>query len=209
MAIQYMPMTKQDHKDIKRLITEAWFSDYPFKKKYIKLYASGYLNMYLSEADYKMVAKDDDKVVGFIFGNIKNAPFKQRVISKIKLFFYGIYMLFSYPGRRGLKITFITDKVNNKLLKPFKKTHKNELILFIVDDAYQGKGIGSTLEKMYTTCLKENGIKDVYLFTDTYSNYEYYEHRGYTRKGEMPVNFNTKHEEIDPISEYYIYIKEL
>ena len=209
MAIKYLPMTKEDHKDIKRLITEAWFSDYPFKEKYIKLYASGYLNMYLSEADYKMVAKDGDKVVGFIFGNIKKAPFKQRFISKFKLFIYFFYMLFSYPGRRGLKITFITDKVNKKLLAPYKKSHKNELILFIVDENYRGYGIGSTLEKMYTSALKEKGIKNVFLFTDTYSNYQYYEHRGYERKGELPVDFKIKKSEIDPESEYYIYIKEL
>ena len=57
--------------------------------------------------------------------------------------------------------------------------------------------------------LKEKGIKKLYLFTDTYSNYEYYEHRGYDRKGTMPVDFGIKGSEIDPISEYYIYIKEL
>lgn len=209
MAIKYLPMTKQDHKDIKRLITDAWFSDYPFKEKYIKLYASGYLNMYLAEADYEMVAKDGDKVVGFIFGNIKKTPFKQRFVAKLKLFFYFIYMLFSYPGRRGIKITLITDKVNKTLLKPYKKTHKNELILFIVDEAYRGMGIGSTLEKMYTEKLKENGINNVFLFTDTYSNYQYYEHRGYERKGALPVDFGLKNSEIDPVSEYYIYIKEL
>ena len=67
MDIKYEKMTKNDHKDIKRLITEAWFSDYTFKDFYIKLYASGYLNMYLAHADYKVVAKDGDKVVGFIF----------------------------------------------------------------------------------------------------------------------------------------------
>jgi len=209
MAIEYMPMTKKDHKDIKRLITEAWFGDYPFKEKYIKLYASGYLNMYLSKADYKIVAKDGDKVVGFIFGNVKNAPLKQRIISKFKLLVYFIYMLFSSPGRRGIKITLITNKVNKKLLAPYKNSHKNELILFIVDESYRGYGIGSTLEKMYTTHLKEKGIKNVFLFTDTYSNYEYYEHRGYERKGALPVDFKIKDSTIDPVSEYYIYIKEL
>lgn len=209
MDIKYETMTKQDHKAIKRLITEAWFSDYPFKEKYIKLYASGYLNMYLAKSDYQVVVKDKDKVVGFIFGNIKKAPFKQRFISKLKLFFYFIYMLFSYPGRRGIKITLITNKVNKKLLAPYKKLVKNELILFIVDEKYRGHGIGSNLEKMYTDALKEKGIKNVFLFTDTYSNYEYYEHRGYKRKGALPVDFKLKNSEIDPVSEYYIYIKEL
>ena len=45
-------------------------------------------------------------------------------------------MLFSFPGRRGLRITFITNKVNNKLIKQYKKDLKNELVLFIVDDSY-------------------------------------------------------------------------
>lgn len=209
MDIKYVEMTTKDHKAIKRLITQAWFGEYPFKEKYIKLYASGYLNMYLSESDYQVVAKDGDKVVGFIFGNIKKAPFRQRFVSKFKLFIYFIYMLFSYPGRRGIKITYITNKVNNKLLKPFKKNVRNELKLFIIDDEYQQKGIGSTLEKMYTNALKEKGIKNVFLFTDTYSNYHYYEHRGYARKGALPVDFKLKNSEIDPVSEYYIYIKEL
>ena len=118
-------------------------------------------------------------------------------------------MLFSYPGRRGIKITLITDKVNKQLLKPYKKSVKNELILFIVDEKYQGCGIGSTLEKMFCKELKDNGINNLYLFTDTYSNYTYYEHRGYDRKGTLPVDFGIKDSEIDPVSEYYIYIKEL
>lgn len=209
MDIKYEQMTKDDYGTIKKLITEAWFSDYPFDEKYIRLYANGYLNMYLAKADYKIVAKDGDKVVGFLFGNVKQAPFWQRVKSKLTLFCYGVSMLFSYPGRRGIKITLITDKVNKKLLKPFKKEIKNELILFIVDQNYQGCGIGSTLEKMFCNELKANGIKKLYLFTDTYSNYEYYEHRGYDRKGALPVDFGLKNSEIDPLSEYYIYVKEL
>lgn len=209
MDIKYEEMTKKDYEAIKRLITEAWFSDYPFKEKYIKLYAQGYLNMYLAKADYKIVAKDNDKVVGFLFGNVKKAPFWQRVLAKIKLFWLGFSMLFSYPGRRGIKITLITDKVNKQLLKPYKKYVKNELILFIVDEKYQGCGIGSTLEKMFCKELKDNGVNNLYLFTDTYSNYTYYEHRGYDRKGTMPVDFGIKDSEIDPVSEYYIYIKEL
>lgn len=209
MNIKYMKMKKKDYKDIKRLITETWFTDYPFKNKYIKLYASGYLNMYLAKSDFKIVAKDNDKVIGFIFGNLKKAPFHQQIISNAKLFFYAIYMLFSYPGRRGLKITLLTKRVNKQLLKPYKQQLKNELLLFIVNQEYQGKGIGSTLEKIYIDLLKENSVKNVFLFTDTYSNYKYYEHRGYERKGSIPVNFNTKNEELDPESEYYIYVKDL
>ena len=102
MAITYVPMTKQDHKDIKRLITEAWFSDYPFKEKYIKLYASGYLNMYLSHSDYKMVAKDGDKVVGFLFGNIKK---EDKLISRKLTYVLStlVVVYIAYKCRKTLK----------------------------------------------------------------------------------------------------------
>lgn len=209
MDIKYEQMTKKDHKDIKRLITEAWFADYTFKDFYIKLYASGYLNMYLAHADYKMVAKDGDKVVGFIFGNYKKPSFFVRLKAKFKLFIYFIIMLFSFPGRRGIKITYITKKVNDKLIKPYKKELKNELVLFIVDSNYQGYGIGSTLEKMFCSYLKERNVKKVHLYTDTYSNYKYYEKRNYIRLGEETVDFKIKNESSYSKSIYYIYAKEL
>ena len=209
MDIKYETMTKNDHKDIKRLITEAWFSDYTFKDFYIKLYASGYLNMYLAHADYKVVAKDGNKVVGFIFGNYKKPSFFVRLKAYLKLLLYMFIMLFSFPGRRGLRITLITNKVNNKLIKQYKKDLKNELVLFIVDESYQGNGIGSKLEKMFCEYLKERNVKNVYLYTDTYSNYKYYEKRNYKRLAEEKVDFKIKNETSFSKSKYYLYAKEL
>ncbi len=209
MEIKYERMTENDYPAIKKLITEAWFGDYEFKKKYIKQYANCYLYMYLSESDFQTVAKDGDKVVGFIFGKYRKLPFKTRAKYSWKLLGLGIKMLFSYPGRRGIKMTLITDKVNKKLLKPFKKELKAELVLFIVDEDYRKLGIGSTLQDGFCDYLRRHNVKNVYLYTDTYSNFEYYEHRGYERKGALPVDFKIKGEEMDPLPEYFIYVKEL
>ncbi len=209
MEIKYEKMTKSDYPEIKNLIKEAWFNEYPFARKYIKQYEDGYLYMYLYESDYQVVAKDNGKVVGFIFGKYKNPPFKVRLKYALKLLGLGIKMLFSYPGRRGIKMTLITNKINNKLLKPHKKDLQAELVLFIVDENYRKHGIGSTLQEDFCEYLKKHNVKNVYLYTDTYSNFEYYEHRGYVRKRALPVDFKIKGEEMDPLPEYFIYVKEL
>ena len=43
MEIKYEKMTKSDYPEIKNLIKEAWFNEYPFGRKYIKQYEDGYL----------------------------------------------------------------------------------------------------------------------------------------------------------------------
>lgn len=209
MKIKYEQMTKNDYPEIKKLINKAWFNEYPFKEKYIKQYENGYLYMYLYEADYQVVAKENGKVIGMIFGKYKKRPLKVRIKYAIKLLGLSLKMLFSKPGRRGIKITLITNKANKQLLKPYKKQLKAELVLFIVDSDYRKLGIGSTLLEGFNQYLKEHQVDKVYLYTDTYSNYQYYEHRGYVRKGTLPVNFKIEDEDEKFLPEYYIYVKEL
>ena len=207
MEIRYEKMSKKDYADVKRLITEAWFSDYPFPKEIIDLYSKGYLYMYLSELDYCVVAKDGDKTVGFIFGRNNKVSHLQKMLYKSKLFFVGLSLLFSKAGRRGLKINHITNVANKKLYKMSKIDTTSELVLFIVDDKYRGLGIGSKLEKDFCDFLFKEGKDSVYLYTDTYSNYKYYENRGYERMAETEVDFKIEEERGEQLPKYYLYLK--
>lgn len=209
MAISYRIMEKKDYNRVKELITQAWFSEYPFKKKIIRLYAKAYLYSYLAEANFQRVACDGDKVCGFIFGRYKKAKRLKALRYNFKLLWILFRMLFSKPGRRGLKIAYKTEKVNAKLMKPFKKQLKNELVLFIVDDAYHGQGIGSSLEKSFIEFLNHRNADNVYLYTDTYSNFHFYEHRGYERFAELEVDFGIKDEDVDGLPVYYLYARKL
>ena len=208
MNITYEKLTTKDYQRVKELVTQAWFEEYNFSKKVIDLYAKGYLYMYLSELDYCIVAKDGDRVVGFIFGRNNKVNLFKKIHYKLKLFFVGLRLLFSKAGRRGLKINHITNKVNAELYKKSKTTAKAELVLFIVDEAYRGQGIGSKLERDFYEFLKNNNKKYVYLYTDTYSNFAYYEQRGYKRMAELDVDFHIEGEEDDKPT-YYIYVKEI
>lgn len=209
MSITYEKMTKRDYPFVKELITQAWFSEYTFSKNVINLYAKGYLYMYLSELDYCVVARDGEKTIGFLFGRNGKINFFKKLYYKMRLFFVGVSLLFTRAGRRGLKITRITNKSNKILYKNANTDIKSELVLFIVDEKYRGNSIGSKLEKDFCDFLTKQGKKGVYLYTDTYSNFEYYEHRNYSRRGEIEVDFKIKGEVENPSPKYYIYIKNL
>ena len=213
MEVLYREATKNDYKEIKRLIGEAWFDEYieeyNFSKRVVELYRKGYIYMYLAESNYIEVAEYDGKVVGFLFGRNNNAKLPHSLKYKFLMLTVGFRLLLTKPGRRGLKINRITNKTNNNLVKQAGIKLESELCLFIVDSNYRNLHIGSTLHKNFLNYLEEKKVKNNYLFTDTYSDYFYYERRGYKRMGELDVDFKIKGEESEALPKYYIYVKNL
>ena len=207
MNIEYKNITKKDYKKIKNLIQNAWFTDDYLetknnKKPNLKVYATGYLYHHLSTSSYTIAAYDNEKLVGFLFGRAEGAKIKNCFINKFKQFLVGIRMLFTKIGRRGLKVYFKEKKIDDSLLNEYDK-EKNEICLFIVDEAYRKKGIGSTLEEYFIAYLKNLNKHNLFLYTDSYSNFNYYEKRNYKRHSTRIVQYDNEN------AEYYIYIKEI
>ena len=59
-----------------------------------------------------------------------------------------------------------------------------ELVVFIVSSATRGHGVGSKLLADAQAYLAQAGGETGFLFTDTTCTWEYYEHRGMTRRAE-------------------------
>ena len=207
MNITYRKMNRGDYQVVKKLIRQAWFDEYVFKDKVKDDYAKAYLRTYLADSNYRMVACDDDKVVGFLLGKHRKIKASIKFCNLFILFWIKFKFLFTKPGRRKLKIQSKTENVNSRLLKKHESYLVNELALFIIDEEYQGKGIGTTLENKFTSYLKENGEEYMYLFSDTYSDYEFYERKGYIRGGELVVDFDIEGEKEFPLPIYFIYYK--
>lgn len=210
MNIEYRNITKKDYKEIKRLIKSAWFKDdyIPGEKHNYNVYSKGYLYMHLSGSSYRIAAYDKDKLVGFLFGRAENEKRKSYLINRILLFFTGIQMLFTKIGRRGLKVHKIENRIDKKLRKEYDK-EDNELCLFIVDESYRKLGIGSRLEELFCDHLRKLNKHELYLYTDTYSNYHYYEKRGYTRYKTINSEFDIDSDNEGEKAKYFIYIKDL
>lgn len=208
MAFVYTVLKKENFNEIRDLVGDAWYTDYIDNKKIYKLYTSYYLYHYVAESEYRMIVKDKDKVIGFLFGKAKKVNLFHYLRYELKVFFLGVGALFSKLGRRGIKVTLKTNQVNKKLKKMACDKTCAELSLFIVDKEYRNLGIGTELERIYLSYLKENNFKYVYLYTDTYSDYKFYERKGYYNAGGMEVDFDVDDEE-ETIPQYFIYKKAL
>ena len=202
-------MNRGDYQAVKALIRQAWFDEYEFSDRVKNSYARAYLRIYLADSNYRMVACDDDKVIGFLLGKHRKVKFSVRLCNLFLLFWIRFGFIFTKPGRRKNKILSKTENVNKRLHKKHEKYLFNELALFIIDEEYQGQGIGTHLERDFSAFLKDNGEEYLYLFSDTYSNYQFYENRRYVRGGELVVDFDIEGEKEFPLPIYFIYYKEL
>ncbi|ENV35675.1 hypothetical protein F960_00119 [Acinetobacter gerneri DSM 14967 = CIP 107464 = MTCC 9824] len=83
-----------------------------------------------------------------------------------------------------------------------KKNFTAALNLFILDERYQGMGVGSKLYSIFTEYLAENKIQEFFLFTDNSSNFIFYERKGLVRIAEEKYSWD--HSE-DSTELYYLY----
>lgn len=204
MDIKYHLISRKDYRNIKKLIKEAWFGDdYLDQPANLKVYATGYIYMHMSTSSYLIGAYDNDKLIGFLFGSCYKDKIKHRFKNKVKKFLVGFRMLFTKIGRRGLRVYFEEKKIDKSLKKDYPY-EDNEICLFIVDEEYRSIGIGSNLQAHYIEYLKGFDCHNFYLFTDTYSNFSFYDKHGYKRYRTQKVTYGNGEE-----SEYYIYLKEI
>ena len=86
MSIQYRKMNRDDYQAVKALIRQAWFDEYEFKDRVKNAYARAYLRIYLADSNYRMVACDDGKVVGFLLGKHRKVNFIEKYRNLFLLF---------------------------------------------------------------------------------------------------------------------------
>lgn len=206
MEISYRKMKRKDFGFVQKLISSAWYDEYGFRKSTIKHYAKVYFYECYRQSNYEIVATLENEVIGFILGRYKSVSAFKKIITFFPLLFTAFLMIFTKEGRRGLRIGLKTDRIDESLKKETNKHFDGELKLFIVSKKYRSIGIGSKLQEDFIEYLKRKKAKNFYLYTDTYSDFAYYEKRGYVRLNTKTVDFG---EGEDPLPEYYIYEKEL
>ena len=74
---------------------------------------------------------------------------------------------------------------------------------FVTDKNIRGKHVGTTLINNYSTELKNNGCKHIYVYTDESCNFGFYEHYGF-----VIVN-QREHDLFNYKNKFFVYEKEL
>lgn len=202
MQIELRKYQKQDFKDLETIIRETWhYDDFSSPKTAIKL-ARVFLSSCLTNYTFSRVAVMDGNVVGIILANNiskHKCPFSNRLL-QIK----SILLLYSSKeGRNVSKIFGNVNGIDKQLLNENNKNYPAELALFAVSSSCRGKGIGKMLFQSALDYMKQEKLKEFYLFTDTSCNYGFYEHLGMERRLEKEHILNIKGQQA--VMKFFIY----
>lgn len=202
MQIELREYQKQDFKALETIIKETWhYDDFSSPKIAIKL-AKVFLSSCLTNYTFSRVAVVDGNVVGIIMVNNiakHKCPLSNRLL-QIKSI---LSLLSSKEGRKISKIFSNINGIDKQLLNENNKIYLAELALFVVSSSCRGKGIEKMLFQSVLKYMKQEKLKEFYLFTDTSCNYGFYEHQGMKRRLEKKHIFNIKEQQA--IMNFFIY----
>jgi len=162
----------------------------------IYLYSKYFFYYELLKATQILAAYDEDKLVGVLFVEIKGEPPKvnswwyKGIVKSISFL-----MQFMFSGQGSLY-----EETNQEMFAEYTKTNKpdGELAFFAVDPTLQGKGIGTLL--LQELEKREKG-KEIYLYTDSGCNVEFYNHRNFVKEQVRDITM-VFHDNVTPLTCY-------
>ena len=202
MQIELREYQKQDFKSLETIIRETWHYDEFSSPKTAKKLARAFLSSCLTNHTFSKVAILDGNVVGIILVNHiekHKCSFSKRLLQIRSI----LSLYLSREGRKVSKIFGNVNGIDKQLLSENNKNYPAELALFAVSSSCRGKGIGKILFQSALEYIKQENLREFYLFTDTSCNYGFYEHQGMIRRLEKQHVFHIKGEKA--VMNFFIY----
>ena len=94
-----------------------------------------------------------------------------------------------------------TLRINQRLLQRTHRHYHASLNFFSIDAQFRGLGLGNRLYHQFITYLQAQGIDTFFLFTDSSSNYQFYEKKGLRKIASETFYWQDE----DEVEEYYLY----
>jgi ribosomal protein S18 acetylase RimI-like enzyme len=180
MEINIRNYEHHDYDRCEELVNEAWhfdtiIHDKNLSKTALRLYTKGGL----CSGNMNLVAVDQGRVVGFLFGYNNLAKTKLR--GKIKLAIEAISS-FNFKKmdkmERNKFIKALTDHNKNRtVIEPGKAS---EICLFVVSQDVRGKNIGTKLWEEFRDSCIEHDVQRIRVETNKLGASSYYEKQGFT-----------------------------
>ena len=165
------------------IIRETWNYDKFTSPKVARKLSVIFLYSCLAVQTFTKVALIDDVPVGIIIARNSNKE-KFNFKYKLKQIFSMISLMITREGRDASKIFLGVNNTDKVLLSEANRDYSGELVFFAVNSDYRGMGLGKKLFTKAKEYMKEDGMKNFYLFTDTTCNFNFYEYNGMTRRCE-------------------------
>ena len=203
MDIVIKNIQKKNFNDARKFAVEGMhLSWYATNKLELYLYSKYFWYLEITKATKALGAYMGDRLVGILLADMKE---ESKIFTSI--FYKGFieavdfFINLFYKNASG-----VYDEANIQMLKEFKKFHKpnGEIIFFAVDPDIKGKGIGTLL---LNELEKEAKGKLIYLYTDSGSTYQFYQHRGFEEAARRSITLEIHKKKI-PLN-CFLFVKRL
>lgn len=194
ITYRFVPYTEKHFFDCVDLIMSTWnlhsnFVNAPCNRIIYEYYLKTCLNW---NHHLDVIVDEHEQVIGILFGSKENTSFiedlkfsrKDRLNNKWK-------------NQKIKSGHFGNKEVANKVLAGFAmndtlgekdaRFFDGEVNLFIVNQAFQGQGLGKQLMDRYMDFCRDNKLKSVFLWTDEDCNHSFYSRYGFS----LHKRFNT------------------
>lgn len=193
MNLDIRNIRKEDIDPIKAIITDTWSAkDFIDDEVIINAAVTMmFISPVLNKSTFGRVAILDGEVIGVIFGSRDGETASCRLLQEdytselLKLL-----NLNDEERKLFIELTSMTNEAYSKLIRGKENDFQGCLEFFAVSEAARGKGIGKKLLSEFVSYLRDTKATKIYVYTDTMSNYGFYEHNGFIRLDEEVTVFN-------------------
>jgi ribosomal protein S18 acetylase RimI-like enzyme len=169
-------------------VNRVWhFEKHFYPPELARVLSRIYVASPLALSNFIKVVEVNKKLCGFLFGRVENLPRRESddsgLFGQLKI----ISKLFFTPGASLKRKLSLLHKIylHEANRRKAEDEVDSEILLFVVDPDQQGEGWGKKLASSFIECCVENEVKKVVLETDAESDYGFYNHLGFSVKGDF------------------------
>lgn len=211
MNLEIRDLQKEDLSKIKQITADVFLPDkvnFQIPDKVIDAAMTlMYMGPLLNKANFAKVAVLEGEVAGVIMGSNRQSSaslkpllddYSAELITLMRL----------DKQEQEMLIAFIVKTAQSyaKLIKGKEQQFDGCLEFFALDAAAQGKQIGKKLLAAFLDEQSNYNAARIYVYTDTLSNYGFYDHMGFERLGEDTVPFELPNYTFENTNFIYQYI---
>lgn len=200
--IKIRAFQKQDIPYLEEIVRKTWKYDRFASEKTAKRLAKVFLASCLTNQTFIRVAALGERSVGVIMAKDSKShrcPLGYRLRQVWQIF----RLMITKEGRQVSSIFRSVNDIDQILLQERKKAYQGELAFFAIGEECRGKGNGAKLFAEVRDYMRQQGVENYYLYTDTSCNFGFYEHMGMQRCGEKKKTFEILGQQAE--MQFYLY----
>ncbi|KJD40477.1 GNAT family acetyltransferase [Paenibacillus polymyxa] len=208
MNLVIRDIRKEDIEPIKSIIADTWNAkDFIEDDGIINAAVTMmFISPILNKSTFGRVATLDGEVIGVIFGSRVGEITSYRLLQEdYTSELLQLLNLNDIERKVFVELTSMTNEAYSKLIRGKEDEFQGCLEFFAVSEEARGKKVGKQLFNELISYLRNTKTNKIYVYTDTMSNYGFYDHNGFVRLDEEVTVFNLPNGKLENTNFIYEY----